>query len=101
MISSYLMILIMTPILLCLITAGYYIFVPKNFKKNPKTTYRSMFSLDTLPYLLSACFVYVLVKFQVVVTKFLRDGANTNYAKYILLIEGDTVSYFQSFATQC
>lgn len=91
--------LIMIPILICLIAVAYYIFVPENFKNDHKKNYKGMFSLDTLPYLLSACFVYILVKSQLAIIYFLDRGTYTNYARYMILIEGDTVAYFQNFAT--
>ncbi|UGV40979.1 inositol phosphorylceramide synthase [Methanococcoides orientis] len=91
--------LIMTPILICMIALAYYIFVPEEFKNNNKKNYRWMYSLDTLPYFLSACFVYMLVKSQLAIANFLDKGTYTNYAGYMMLIEGDAVSYFQNFAS--
>ncbi|WP_244603688.1 phosphatase PAP2 family protein [Methanococcoides sp. AM1] len=91
--------LIMTPILICMIAVAYYVFVPEDLKKNYKKNYMQMFSLDTLPYLLSACFVYLLVKSQLAVINLLGKGTYTNYDRYMILIEGDTVAYFQNFAS--
>ncbi|WP_445476134.1 phosphatase PAP2 family protein [Methanococcoides methylutens] len=99
MTSSYLMPLIMTPILICLIAVAYYIFVPEDFKNDHKMNCRGMFSLNTLPYLLSACFVYLLVKSQLAIVNFLEKGTYTNYARYMILVEGDAVAYLQNFAT--
>ncbi|AKB84685.1 phosphatase PAP2 family protein [Methanococcoides methylutens] len=99
MTASYLMPLIMAPILICLIAIAYHIFVPKDFKRDHETNWRRMFSLRTLPYLVSACFVYLLVKSQLAFVMFLGKVPETSYASYMIRIEGDAVAYFQSFAT--
>ncbi|WP_440952486.1 phosphatase PAP2 family protein [Methanococcoides sp. FTZ1] len=99
MTSSYLMILIMAPILICLLTAAYYVFVPEDFKRDHKTTWRGMFTLRTLPYLISACFVYLLVKSQLAIVNFIGKVPDTSYASYMIQIEGDAVAYFQNFAS--
>ncbi|WP_236622644.1 phosphatase PAP2 family protein [Methanococcoides methylutens] len=39
------------------------------------------------------------MKSQLVIVNFLDKGAYTNYAKYMILIEGDAVAYFQIFAS--
>ncbi|MGM0770901.1 MAG: phosphatase PAP2 family protein [Halobacteriota archaeon] len=90
---------IMAPILIGLIAMAYYVFVPKDFKRNNETNWKKMFSLKTLPYFASACFVYLLVKSQLAFVIFLGKVPDNSYASYMIKIEGDAVAYFQSFAT--
>lgn len=94
--SPYLLTAIMLPIILLMVGIGYYAFVPEDMKINLRNISKRRLLLGILPYALSACFVYSLVNSQAATRDFLGLDPYLNYAGYILMIEGDTVSYFQS-----
>jgi membrane-associated phospholipid phosphatase len=99
MTSTYLMTEIMLPLLALMIVEGYYIFIPDEIRKKKKNISVRRFTIGFLPFLISAFIVYMLVQSQSTIVGLLGLKVNTDYTGYILLIEGDFVSLFQSFAT--
>jgi membrane-associated phospholipid phosphatase/DNA-directed RNA polymerase subunit RPC12/RpoP len=97
--NPYLLTAITSPIFIIMVIIGYYIFVPAEFRINYKHISKSRLLLGILPYGVSAYFIYVLVNSQALIRDILGLNPLLNYAKYIMMIEGDAVSYFQSFVS--
>jgi len=99
MTSTYMMTMIMLPLLALMVFIGYYIFIPLKIRERNKRIPIRRFIIGFLPFFVSAFFVYMLVQSQYTIIKVFGLNINTNYTKYIMMIEGDLVHYFQTFAT--
>ncbi|HWQ47848.1 MAG TPA: phosphatase PAP2 family protein [Methanosarcina sp.] len=81
------------------VPAGYYIFVPEPLR--PKYYYRNLRSSgisEILPYAALAAFIFILMDSQRDISNFLGLSPSLNYDRYMLMLEGTKVSYFQSLA---
>lgn len=103
MLLLYLMTLLLIPALLAMVIAGYYIFVPidvRNSRKNVRWLKRWTHLLtDILLYIIPMLVVYALVHFQDVLDRVAGISTGHNYARYIMILEGDNVSLIQELAT--
>lgn len=99
MISEYLMTIIMLPVLLLMTITGMYFLIPAEIRKQKYRIPLRRFLLGFWPFLVSASFVYMLVQSQPAISSFFGIRVNANYTPYIMMIEGDQVSLFQSFAS--
>lgn len=99
MTSTYMMTMIMLPLLALMVFIGYYILIPLKIRERNKRIPIGRFIIGFLPFFVSAFFVYMLVQSQYTIIKVFGLDINTNYTKYIMMIEGDIVHHFQSFAT--
>lgn len=89
----------MVPLLLLMISVGYYVFIPDNFRGiNAKSRIYELF-IGSAMYIFPICLICLLVDLQDVITGVLGINSYLNYAGYLIMIEGDMVSYFQSIAT--
>lgn len=92
---------IMVPVVLLLNFLAYYIFIPKVNRKsyddfNLSGKYAYYLSSKVLPYLLIVSFVYLFVKSQGLIVEYFNIAPYYGLAEYIFLIEGATVSNFQT-----
>ncbi|PPA80305.1 MAG: PAP2 superfamily protein [ANME-2 cluster archaeon HR1] len=99
MTSTYMMTMIMLPLLALMIFIGYYIFIPLKIRERNKRIPIRRFIIGFLPFFVSAFLVYMLVQSQYTIIKVFGLNINANYTKYFMMIEGDIVHHFQSFAT--
>jgi len=82
------------------IAFGYFIFVPEPLR--PKYYYKSRGSSgisELLPYAILAAFIFMLMDLQTTISNFFGLNPSLNYDKYMLMLEGSKVSYFQSLTT--
>ncbi|MBP2030124.1 membrane-associated phospholipid phosphatase [Methanohalophilus levihalophilus] len=97
------MTLLLIPALLLMVIAGYYIFVPadvRNSRKNIRRLKRwAHFLTDILLYTIPMLVVYALVHLQDIAASAVGIPAGQNYARYIMILEGDSVSLIQELAT--
>lgn len=99
--SQYFMTVVTIPSLFLMVTAGYVLFVPAEYRR---PEFRDMkaslyFLLDVAIYSIPMLIVYALVHFQTTAANLLGIPANQNYAHYIMIMEGDSVSLIQEIAT--
>lgn len=100
MISSNQMDLVMILSLVFSLAVGYFIFVPEPFKS--KYYCKSLDSpriSEILLYSILAVFIFMLMDLQTDISNFLGLNPSLNYDRYMLMLEGNKVSYFQSLAT--
>lgn len=97
------MTLLLIPALILMIIVGYYIFVPLDVRKYRQDIRLSQrwrhLLLDILLYALPMSIVYALVRLQDVISEAVGIPAGQNYARYIMIIEGNKVSLIQELAT--
>lgn len=100
MISSNQMDFMMILSLVCSVAAGFFIFVPEPLK--PKYYYKSPDSSgisELLPYAILVVVIFILMDSQTAISNFLDLNPSRNYDQYMLILEGNEVSHFQSMAT--
>jgi membrane-associated phospholipid phosphatase len=100
MISSTQMNFLLILSLIISVVVGYFIFVPEPLK--PKSSSRSLDShriSEVMLYAILAAFIFLLMNLQTAVSNFFGLSPSRNYDQYMLMLEGNKVSYFQSLAT--
>jgi membrane-associated phospholipid phosphatase len=100
MISSTQMNFFLILSLIISVIVGYFIFVPEPLK--PKSSSRSLDShriSEVMLYAVLAAFIFLLMNLQTAVSNFFGLSPSRNYDQYMLMLEGNKVSYFQSLAT--
>lgn len=100
MISSTQMNFLLILSLIISVVVGYFIFVPEPLK--PKSSSRSLDShriSEVMLYAVLAAFIFLLMNLQTAVSNFFGLSPSRNYDQYMLMLEGNKVSYFQSLAT--
>lgn len=100
MISSTQMNFLLILSLIISVIVGYFIFVPEPLK--PKSSSRSLDShriSEVMLYAVLAAFIFLLMNLQTAVSNFFGLSPSRNYDQYMLMLEGNKVSYFQSLAT--
>lgn len=94
--------MILVPVVILMNIVAYFVFIPQEYR-NGKEKISSgnrnavSFPSEVLPYLLLVSFIYILVKSQGVVVTVFEISPDYALAKYILHIEGNSVSMFQVF----
>ncbi|MEZ5335086.1 MAG: phosphatase PAP2 family protein [Methanolobus sp.] len=80
---------------------AYFVFIPKKYRLKVTMSEREKnaysFTRQILPYLALVSFIYILVKSQGIIVNVFDISPDYALAKYILDIEGNSVSMFQSF----
>lgn len=99
MTSTYIMTVIMLPLLALMTVAGIYTLIPAEVKEQGGRIPRRRFLIGFMPFFVSAFLVYMLVQSQSTIVNMLGIRVNADYTGYLLMIEGDLVSHFQSFTT--
>ncbi len=99
MTSTYLMTIIMLPVLALMTLVGIYTLIPRDVKGQKYSISRRRFLIGFWPFFVSAFLVYMLVQSQSSIVNMLGIKVNADYTGYLLMIEGDFVSNFQGFAT--
>jgi len=99
MTSTYLMTIIMLPLLALMTVVGIYTLIPRDVKGQKYSISRRRFLIGFWPFFVSAFLVYMLVQSQSSIVNMLGIKVNADYTGYLLMIEGDLVSHFQGFAT--
>ena len=99
MTSTYLMTIIMLPLLALMTVVGIYTLIPRDVKGQKYSISRRRFLIGFWPFFVSAFLVYMLVQSQSSIVNMLGIKVNADYTGYLLMIEGDLVSNFQGFAT--
>jgi membrane-associated phospholipid phosphatase len=99
--SQYIMTIVMIPLLFLMVTVGYVFFVPI---ENRRPEFRSLkgffhFVVDVAIYAIPMLIVFALVHMQTTAATLLGIPANQNYARYIMILEGNSVSLLQEMAT--
>jgi membrane-associated phospholipid phosphatase len=100
MISSTLMNSLMLLSLIFSVAVGYFLFVPEPLKS--KHCYKSLDSFkiyELLHYAVLAAFIFLLMNSQTAVSNFFGLNPSRNFDRYMLMLEGNEVSHFQSLAT--
>ena len=94
--------MIFVPVVLLMNIVAYYMFIPLSYRmkikkslKDSGSTYSLLFEI--FPYLLLVSLIYLFVKSQGVIITLLDISPDYDLAKYIFLIEGNSVSMFQAF----
>ena len=99
MVSENLMTVVMLPLLVLMTIVGYYVLIPGEIREQNSRIPPRRFIIGFLPFVVSASFVYLLVQSQSTIVNFLGIRVHADYTNYIMMIEGDMVAHFQSFAT--
>ncbi|MCL7475654.1 MAG: phosphatase PAP2 family protein [ANME-2 cluster archaeon] len=99
MTSTYLMTVIMLPLLALMTMAGFRLLIPGEVKKQYGRISLRRFLLGFGPFFVCAFLVYMLVQSQSSIVNALGLKVNVDYTGYLVMIEGDIVSHFQIFAT--
>lgn len=99
MTSTYLMTIIMLPLLALMTVVGIYTLMPGEVKEQTHSISRRRFLIGFWPFFIPASLVYMLVQSQSSIVNMLGISVNADYTGYLLMIEGDLVSHFQGFAT--
>ena len=93
------MIVIWLPLLVLMIAAGFRFLIPGEVRQQYRRISRRRFLIGFGPFFVCASLVYMLVKSQLSIVNALGIRMNADYTGYLLMIEGDIVSHFQSFTT--
>ncbi len=99
MTSTYLMTVIMLPLLALMTAAGFRFLIPSEVKQQYRRISLRRFLIGFGPFFVCASLVYMLVQSQSSIVNALGIRVNADYTEYLVMIEGDIVSHFQSFAT--
>ncbi|MBW6518778.1 MAG: phosphatase PAP2 family protein [ANME-2 cluster archaeon] len=99
MTSTYLMTVIMLPLLALMTMAGFRLLIPGEVKKQYGRISPRRFLIGFGPFFVCAFLVYILMQSQSYIVNALGPRVNADYTGYLVMIEGDLVSHFQSFAT--
>ncbi|HUW67221.1 MAG TPA: phosphatase PAP2 family protein [Candidatus Nanoarchaeia archaeon] len=99
MVSENLMTVVMLPLLVLMTIVGYYVLIPGEIREQNRKIPMRRFMIGLWPFVVSASFVYLLVQSQATIVNFFGIKINSDYTSYIMMIEGDMVAHFQSFAT--
>ncbi|MCL7414992.1 MAG: phosphatase PAP2 family protein [ANME-2 cluster archaeon] len=99
MTSTYLMTVIMLPLLALMTIAGFRVLIPGEVKEQYNRISRRRFLIGFGPFFVCAFIVYMLVQSQASIVEALDIRVNADYTGYLVMIEGDIVSHFQTFAT--
>ncbi|MFP4654421.1 MAG: phosphatase PAP2 family protein [Methanohalobium sp.] len=97
--SQYILSLAMIPLLSLLVLVGYYVFIPDGFRGSHGKYRINELIIGSAIYMLPVTLVYFLVDMQAAITDLLGISSYVNYATYLIMIEGNIVSYFQNIAT--
>ncbi|WP_292465125.1 phosphatase PAP2 family protein [Methanolobus sp.] len=94
---------VMAPVVVLLSIIAYYTLVPKEYRlhKGRLYAYGNHIGLtsEVLPYVLVVTIVYILAKSQETITAALNITPTSRIADIIFLLEGNTVSAFQTIAS--
>jgi len=93
------MTVIMLPLLVLMTAAGFRFLIPSELKQQYRKISLRRFLIGFGPFFVCAFIIYMLVQSQSSITNALGISVNADYTGYLVMIEGDTVSHFQSFAT--
>ncbi len=99
MTSTYLMTVIMLPLLALMTVAGFRFLIPGDINKQYGRISMRRFLIGFGPFFVCAFLVYMLVQSQSSIVNALGIRVNEDYTGYLMMIEGDFVSHFQSFTT--
>jgi len=110
MISSTQMDFLMIFSLIFSVAFGYFIFVPEPLKSKSlksKSLKYKYYSKDLtasgiselMPYAVLTAVIFLLMDSQTAISNFFGLNPSRNYDQYMLMLEGNKVSYFQSLAT--
>lgn len=99
MTSTYLMTVIMLPLLVLMTVAGFRFLIPGDVRQQYRRISRRRFLIGFGPFFVCAFLVYMLVQSQSSIVNVLGIRVNADYTGYLVMIEGDLVSHFQVFAT--
>lgn len=99
MTSTYVMTIIILPVVALMSVIGIYTLIPVEVKAKTHPISRYRFLIGFWPFFISAFIVYMLIQSQSSITNMLGLRVTADYTGYLLLIEGDAVSHFQSFAS--
>jgi membrane-associated phospholipid phosphatase len=97
--TQYILSVAMFPLLALMIWAGYYVFVPDNFRGSHVSSRMHELLIVTLMYILPLGFIYLLIDIQDAIANMFGMGSYLNYAEYLIMVEGNIVSYFQNITT--
>ncbi len=99
--SQYIMTIVMIPLLFLMVTAGYVFFVPVENRRPEFSSMKGFFHfvVDVAIYAIPMLIVFALVHMQTTAATLLGIPANQNYARYIMILEGNVVSLLQEIAT--
>jgi membrane-associated phospholipid phosphatase len=94
--------MILVPVVVLMNIVAYFVFIPRKYRNRKEKTSSEnrkavSFPSEILPYLLLVSFIYILVKSQGMVVTVFDISPDYALAKYILHIEGNSVSMFQVF----
>jgi membrane-associated phospholipid phosphatase len=99
MTSTYLMTIIMLPLIALMTVVGIYTLIPGEVKEQTHSISRRSFLIGFWPFFISAFLVYMLIQSQSSIVNLVGLRVNADYTGYLLMIEGDLVSNFQVFAS--
>lgn len=98
MTTEYMLSIITLIVVVFMSVAGYYIFIPPEFKSRHNRPEKSKMVSDVLIYFLPISSVYIFINAEKNVANHLGIVPRDNYNMYLMMLEGDIVSYIQYIA---
>ncbi|MFP4655882.1 MAG: phosphatase PAP2 family protein [Methanohalobium sp.] len=98
MTTEYMLSIITLFAVILMSVVGYYVFIPPEFKNDHNKPEKRKLISDTLIYFIPISSVYIFINAEKNVANHLGIVPRDNYTRYLMMIEGDIVSYIQNIA---